>query len=679
MFPNGNYQYKGIVQLLLHFGWTWIGVIFLNYKNGERLLWNVLPMFSQNGICFEFILELPAVDFTSGFERIIERFFEIYKVVINSTVNVVFFHGEIQSILMLRLFPWVADFARLPEQEKGIVWIMVAQVEFTFLHFQRDMQINILHGAFSLAIHSKVVMGFQRFLQMRQPISEIADGFIRGFWKEVFLCSFPDSFSHGTAEKNCTGEEKLESLPGSVFEMSMTGHSYSVYNAVYAVAHALHEMQSLERNGPNQKLQNDQLWQLHRYLRSLSFNNSAGDEISFDSNGELVAGFDVINWVTFPNLSFVRIKVGKVDPFAPESNFFTTFVDNFMWPSSFNQAQPLSLCNNKCSPGYRKATKEGKPFCCYDCLRCPLGKVSQQQDSDDCSQCPEGSYANHNQDSCIPKDIHFLSYEEPLGVVLAMLALSFSFITTWVLWIFIKYQDTPIVKANNRNLTYLLLISLLLSFLCVSLFIGHPNKVMCLFQQPAFAIIFSVAVSCVLAKTIIVVLAFMASKPGLRMKKWMGKGLANSIVLFGSLIQAIICTVWLITSPPFLHFDVYSLPEEIILECNEGSTVIFYCVLGFMGMLAMINFTVAFLSRKLPNCFNEAKFITFSMLVFCSVWLSFVPSYLSTKGKYMVAVEIFSMLASSFGLLGFIFFPKCYIIVVRPELNDKKQLLKRKH
>ncbi|XP_033024096.1 vomeronasal type-2 receptor 26-like [Lacerta agilis] len=693
MVPNEDLQYKGIIQLLLNFGWKWVGLITPDNEAGEHFLQIIEPMLLKNGICSEFTEKYEYhLRFTGSIFDMMSDKRLLSPAFLRSRANTVVIYGESTSVLWLLSSTVLTNAFQLllpPSKRKQParkIWITTAQIDFILDRFVKNGEVNIqmFHGAISFAIYSKDIQDFSDFLRIVKPSWADGDGFINDFWQQAFRCLLSNSTALPRIMGTCTGEEMLESLPAPYFEMSMTSHSYSIYNAVYALAHALHNRYSSEviskriKGGDRLTSQIVEPWQLHSLLQRFSFNNSAGDEITLNEHGKLAAGFDITNLVTFPNDSYIRVKVGRLDPQASAGKELTIDGDRIQWHRVFTQVPPLSLCNANCLPGYEKKKKEGEKFCCYDCDPCSRGMFSNEKGLETCARCPPDQYPNEEKNQCIPKKPNVLGFGETLAMVSTFSALFFSLITAMVLGIFIKHRNTAIVKANNRSLTYILLISLLLCFLCSLVFIGMPNKATCPLRQTAFGIVFSVALSSILAKTVSVVLAFMATKPGSTIRKWVGKKLAYSIVLSCSVIQIWICAFWLATSAPFPDVDMHSMSEEIIFLCNEGSVLMFYGVLGYMGFLASISFTVAFLARKLPDSFNEAKFITFSMLVFCSVWFSFIPTYLSTRGKYMVAVEIFSILASSAGLLGCIFSPKCYIIVVKPELNNREQLIRRK-
>uniref|UniRef100_A0A8C4TPT8 Extracellular calcium-sensing receptor-like n=1 Tax=Erpetoichthys calabaricus TaxID=27687 RepID=A0A8C4TPT8_ERPCA len=610
--PSDYYQSRALVQLVKYFGWTWVGTIRSDNDYGNTGMATFLQSAQQEGICIEYSEAIYRTYPREKFLRIVDIIKSSSSKVIVAFTSFIDIEFLLKELLLQNItgFQWVGSEA----------WISTENLA-------KQESFQIFGGAIGFAISNAMITGLKDYLlKVKTSVIPGNTGF-NEFWETTFSCSL-------NTQNTSSNKDQITN---------------NVYKAVYAIAHSIQNLLTCnhDKGGMTNSICANKTQiepsQVLQYIKSVNFTTKNGEHIYFDNYGDPKAKYELINWHR-PLRPCVRIQqVGKwmdILMCIPIICAMTLFLF-----CSFYLEVPKSVCSESCLPGTRKAIQKGKPLCCFDCVPCAEGEISN---------------ATGN---------------SRIGEIFSLNVIFCSGISIFVAVVFYYFKDTPIVRANNSELSFLLLFSLTLCFLCSLTFIGQPSEWSCMLRHTAFGISFVLCISCVLGKTIVVLMAFKATLPGSNVMKWFGPSQQRLSVFFFTLVQVLICTIWLIISPPFPFKNMKYYKEKIILECHVGSSIAFYSVLGYIGFLSVICFVLAFLARKLPDNFNEAKFITFSMIIFCAVWITFIPAYVSTPGKYTVAVELFAILASSFALLLCIFAPKCVVIILKPEQNTKKNLI----
>ncbi|KAM9301417.1 extracellular calcium-sensing receptor [Morus bassanus] len=684
--PNDEHQATAMADIIEYFRWNWVGTIAADDDYGRPGIEKFREEAEERDICIDFSELISQYSDEEEIQQVVE-------VIQNSTarVIVVFSSGP-------DLEPLIKEIVR--RNITGKIWLaseawasssLIAMPEF----------FRVIGSTIGFALKAGQIPGFREFLQKVHPKKSTNNGFAKEFWEETFNCYLPDGSKNSPASTSfhkgheeglgagngtaafrppCTGDENITSVETPYMDYTHLRISYNVYLAVYSIAHALQDIytctpgKGLFTNGSCADIKKVEAWQVLKHLRHLNFTNNMGEQVDFDEFGDLVGNYSIINWHLSPeDGSVVFEEVGHYNVYAKKGERLFINENKILW-SGFSKEVPFSNCSRDCLPGTRKGIIEGEPTCCFECVDCPDGEYSDETDASACDKCPEDYWSNENHTSCIPKQIEFLSWTEPFGIALTLFAVLGIFLTSFVLGVFTKFRNTPIVKATNRELSYLLLFSLLCCFSSSLFFIGEPQNWTCRLRQPAFGISFVLCISCILVKTNRVLLVFEAKIPTSLHRKWWGLNLQFLLVFLCTFVQIVICVIWLYTAPPSSYRN-HELEDEIIfITCHEGSLMALGFLIGYTCLLAAICFFFAFKSRKLPENFNEAKFITFSMLIFFIVWISFIPAYASTYGKFVSAVEVIAILAASFGLLACIFFNKVYIILFKPSRNTIEEV-----
>ncbi|XP_038829970.1 uncharacterized protein LOC120028802 [Salvelinus namaycush] len=183
---------------------------------------------------------------------------------------------------------------------------------------------------------------------------------------------------------------------------------------------------------------------------------------------------------------------------------------------------------------------------------------------------------------------------------------------TALFWLMIytsrSHRDTPILRANSK-LSFLLLITQTLCSLSPLTAIGRPSDWSCMLRHTAFGITFVLCISCVLGKTIVVLMAVRATLPASNVMKWFGPPQQRLSVLAFTLIQVLICVLWLTVSPPFTY----------------------------IGLLAFLCFVLVSLVNKLPSM--QAKFILLTVLIHVQLAAWLQTSRAPTRYKLIIEIH----------------------------------------
>ncbi|XP_067884683.1 G-protein coupled receptor family C group 6 member A-like [Heterodontus francisci] len=669
--PSDIHQTKALARFTSISHWNWIGIIAIDDDYGRSAMTEFISNAQDLNICIGFQELIPTFVAAEQSDKSIQALVSKIEASPNASVIVLFAKPSI----VIKLFNEII--------QRNVTRTWIASDAWSVSRAVATMpNIKKVGNIFGFSFKNGNIPGFLTHLKNLRPGPGAFNKFIEEYKQLRFTCS--DEYLNYT--KTCNSSSEHCSIPDSlklvsplacikpnesiadfddnylVQNVELAG-TYATYLAIKSIAHALRNLLKCQE-GACQKTFTFAPWRLLEVLKTVNF-IEAGRQFYFDKFGDSINGYDLTKWVMDNGTTHFK-TVGEYKLLDKKIYIYDDTFRNIT-------KAVFSNCSQSCKPGQRKDSHSSHS-CCYGCVPCTEGYYSVDWDMNNCLKCSDDQWSDAGSSKCNNRTIEFFRWNDGFAIVLEVFACFGVILIIVITIIFTLNLKTPAVKAAGGQLCYVILFSLFLSFVSTAFFIGKPTSYGCNIRQPLFGISFTICVSWILIKSFRIILVFKFDPVVRKQMKKLYKPIV--ILLVCTVIQVIVCALWLTLKRPRPLIS-YDAPKMILLKCEEGSNVAFGVMLGYIAILAIFCFLLAFMGRKLPDRYNEARFITFSMLIYIIVWISFVPVYVNTDDQYLPAVEVVAILASNYGILCCHFLPKCYIICFKKDENTTDGYMKR--
>ena len=512
--PPDNYQARAIIDILLHFNWSYVSALNSEGGYGANGIKRVAEYARKNGICIAYSEEISAQTAEDEFDRIMENLLrhKTARVVVLFTNNV---DGRkimeaAQRARVTDHFIWIASDSVSPSSDlNGIE--------------------NVAAAGFYIQLYSRGgASGFQEYFGSLNP-TNTTNPWLHQLWEREFGCTFNTSQVGVTL---CTDITSIFQLPGYQATNNSALFMDTILTFAYAVENLVHDkcpegvvQKHLLRSCVSGKL-------LLAYMKNLTFEGASGT-IQFDESGDAYGKYRILQLQESSGIYEV-FTVGYWDKL---SESLTNMTENPYWGNrsdTINHVIPESVCSKPCLSNEFIIPQELK--CCWECRKCRDNEIVVKNRSS-CEKCPELKWPDQTEFSrCVDIKPTYIEAHSPTAIVCLSLAIIGLVTCVFVIAVFVKNQHEKLIKATSRELSFITLFGVMMSYLSVTCIILPPSPPLCIAGRIGFIMSFAVVYAPLLTKTSRIYRIFSAAKHGKQRPRFISSKLQ---IIFSSILIGI--------------------------------------------------------------------------------------------------------------------------------------------
>ncbi|KOC68808.1 Metabotropic glutamate receptor [Habropoda laboriosa] len=652
--PSDVNQARAMLEILRRFEWTYVSAVYTDSEYGNHGYETLVSLAGEYSICFSAPHRISEDRFSE------EDYDNVVRTIAEKTdVRVVVLFAEKSTTLR------VLEAARRVNVGSRFVWLGSDSWPDRRDAGDRETRMPLYAP----------LNGFDEYITGLTLQHQRVNPWFREFWRAYHGCQEGEDRGKVEPRRISCEDPRLRVEKKNGYKQRRFLHF--VRDAVYAVAHALHNLQT-DLCGKGEvgvceamlRLLNEEE-AFSRYLAEVSFKDEAGNGFRFVNGVDGPPRYSILNYQRTANGSYHWVVVGSYTQNEDGEPVLRLTRENFWFRGSLVSEFPSSSCSRPCGSN-RIIVRSKEDPCCWRCQSCGLYRYKVNEER--CEECDWGSRPIENGSSCEPIPEQFVDYSDPwalLAIAVAVLGMAFTLFVCSVFW---RYRETPMIKACGRELSFLLLLGAFGCFSMTFAVVARPSVQSCAVVRFGIGFCYTICYAALATKINRIHRIF--NDPGGR-SRYTSPRSQLTIASILALVEIAFDASWLTKEPAAVE-HWYPTRDANVRVCRGSEDGSYLIGLVYPFLLTAASTFYAIKTRKCPEGFNETRRIAFANYATIVLWLAFVPLYLaSTNNVVRVITLALSLSLNGLVQLLCLFLPKVYVVLVKPEKNTRELVMAR--